>query len=87
MKKAPAMKKLPSKVKSKEIKSELNNYDPRPRITISESVLPEIKSWSLNEKYKLAIEVEMTGTRIEDWGNEKGKAIANFTVTKIGISE
>lgn len=62
-----------------------SQWDNRPTISFSEAELPELKDWMLNGKYRLEVEVEMTGTRIEDYGSNKGKATGTFRVTKIGV--
>lgn len=57
--------------------------DPRPSFTITVDELPQIKEWSVGKKYTLEIEVEMTGSRIEDWGENKDKLTASFRVSGI----
>ena len=59
--------------------------DPRPEFTITADTLPAIKDWSVGKKYKLEIEVEMTGSRIEDWGDDKGKLKCNFKISGIMV--
>ena len=61
--------------------------DPRPEFSVIEEVLPAIKDWSVGKKYMLEIEVEMTGSRIEDWGDDKGKLKASFKISGIKVEE
>lgn len=49
-----------------------------PTFCISESDLKEIKGWSVGTKYKLVMEVEMTGAHERD-----DKVHGDFTITKI----
>lgn len=87
-KKAPKLKSIPSSVKMKkeEIKVD-NSYNPQPGISFSESILPEVKSWKVGESYKLEIEVKMTGSRISDYGHDKGEVCGEFKITKIGVKD
>lgn len=88
MKKAPGLKTLKSTAKEESFNSEKGRtYDPRPTICISDEYLPEIKSWTIDGKYKLVVEVEMRGIREEDYGANKGKKVADLRVTKIGLEE
>jgi hypothetical protein len=90
MKKPPPMKKIPkerssgNKNEAKAIVSSEETFDPRPQFSISEVYYPEIKNWSAGKKYPLMIEVEMVGSRIEDWGPDKGKYTGSFKINGIG---
>ena len=56
--------------------------DPKPdypRINLSLSTLPEMKDWPMNGKYKLCLEVELTGLY-----NNEGKGDATFEINAIG---
>lgn len=79
--KAPPLKKL----SEKEVKFSDQGYDERPRISFSEKEIPEIKDWKIKGKYILEVEVEQTGTRISDYGNDKELIKADFIITKIGV--
>lgn len=88
MKKAPKLRSIPSKVvesKDQHEKEELS-YNPQPCIEISESVLPEIKKWNVDGKYKCVVELQMQSIGKNDYGHDKGKMCARFKVTKIGLS-
>ncbi len=62
---------------------EKREIDPRPQFCISEDVLPAIKTWSTGQKYKMEIEVEQVGSRISDYGDDKGKLVADFKISGI----
>lgn len=85
--KAPKMTKIPEKVVSKEKnyegKTVTRENDPRPSFSVNEDSLPAIKDWSTGKKYKLEIEVTVTGTRIEDYGHDKGKLKADLKISGI----
>lgn len=88
IKKAPSMKKIPSEKKySSEpgISKASNTFNPQPHLSIEETYLPEIKSWSIDGEYDLKIKVKMTGIRTEDYGSEKGKVKGDFKITSIGL--
>lgn len=61
--------------------------DPRPEFVIDAETLPAIKDWNVGKKYKLEIEVEMVGSRIEDWGANKGKLTGNFKISGIMVED
>ncbi len=71
-------------LKSEAKEPKINTYDPRPQFSIGVDEFPEIKTWVTGQKYRLEIEVEQTGSRIEDWGNNKGKLVGTYKITKIG---
>ncbi len=71
-------------LKSEAKEPKINTYDPRPQFSIGVDEFPEIKDWVTGKKYKLEIEVEQTGSRIKDWGNNKGKLEGTYKITKIG---
>lgn len=55
--------------------------DPRPTFQISEVHAPQIKNWSPKKKYKMEIEVEMIGSRVETWGAMKGQLVGEFKIS------
>ncbi len=59
--------------------------DPRPEFSVSADILPAIKDWSVGKKYMIEIEAEMIGSRIEDWGDDKGKLKGNFKISGIAV--
>lgn len=61
--------------------------DPRPEFSINAEEFPAIKDWSVGKKYKLEIEVEMTGCRIGEWGDDKGKMTSSFKICGIMSDE
>lgn len=91
MKKAPAMKKIPSSktVKDNDYKVKEGvterTFDPRPEFSVTDEILPAIKDWSVGKKYRFEVEVEMIGSRIEDWGDDKGKLKGNFKISGIMV--
>lgn len=88
IKKAPKLKTLKSTATHQPMSvNKKETYDPRPCFSISETDLPEIKSWTIDGKYKLEIEVEMRGIREEDYGNNKGKKVAEFRISKVGYKK
>ncbi len=87
IKKAPKLKALKATAKDMPYPEKGATYDPRPCFSISETDLPEIKSWTIDGKYNLEIEVEMRGIREADYGNDKGKKIAEFRISKIGYKK
>lgn len=84
------MTKIPS---SKTVKDEwamtektgMRTEDPRPSFCLTESVFPQIKDWKVGEKYKLEVEVEQVGSRIDDYGDNKGKMVADFKISGIMV--
>lgn len=84
--KPPKMIMIPD---SKMVKDEFSSskakreVDPRPEFSITAESLPAIKDWSVGKKYMVEMEVEMTGSRIEDWGDDKGKLKGNFKICGI----
>ncbi len=88
--KTPAMIIIPSKkmvenTYKNEISDEKRAIDPRPSFCISEDVLPAIKDWKTKGKYKLEIEVEQVGSRVSDYGDDKGKLVADFKISGIMV--
>lgn len=87
--KRPPMKKIPSKkvVKDEypavELKNTEREIDPRPEFSVNAEALPAIKDWSVGKKYMIEMEVEMIGSRIQDWGDDKGKLVASFKINGI----
>lgn len=79
------MKKIPSKeiVKDEYAKNGKREIDPRPEFSVNETTMPQIKDWSVGKKYRFEIEVEMVGSRIQDWGDDKGKQTASFKINGI----
>lgn len=61
--------------------------DPRPSFSIAEDVLPAIKDWKTKGRYNLEIEVEQTGSRIEDYGDNKGKLVGEFRICGIMVDK
>jgi len=70
-------------IKGEDIGSEMMPTRILPRFYINEADLPEIASWELGGKYLLMIEVEMTGNRIDEHGDDAGSKEADLKVTKI----
>ena len=85
MKKAPKLKALKSSYKEQPVNTD--HCDIRPCIQFSEVELPEIKKWMIDGKYKLIIEVEMKGIREAEYGANRGKKVADFRVTKVGMNQ
>lgn len=86
--KAPSMKKLTERVVSPKMEDEKSRtYDPRPVVNFSETDLPQIRKWTIDEPYTLVIKVDMTGIREEDYGANKGKKVASFKVISVGVQE
>ena len=87
--KAPSMNVIPDKkmVKDEMIMEGKNKgmreIDPRPSFSINAEEFPAIKEWSVGKKYKIEMEVEMTGCRIGEWGDDKGKMTGEFKVCGI----
>jgi len=89
--KTPPLKKIPEKkvIVDNDYKTLENGktervVDPRPEFSVTEEVMPQIKDWVVGKKYRMEVEVEMVGSRIEDWGDDKGKLKANFKISGIG---
>lgn len=82
----PEKKTVPNQyaIESKEKK---HTIDPRPRFSVSEEILPAIKEWTTGKKYMMEIEVEQTGSRIEDYGDDKGKLVADFRISGIKVED
>lgn len=84
--KPPKMIMIPD---SKMVKDEFSSskakreVDPRPEFSITADALPAIKDWSVGKKYMVEMEVEMTGSRIEDYGDDKGKLKGQFKISGI----
>src|SRR3990167_5073488 len=57
--------------------------DPRPQFSINADEFPDIKDWSVGKKYPVVIEVEMTGSRIGEYGEDKGKLTGEFKICGI----
>ena len=74
-KKAP--KKKPVLAKEVELPEQKNT------ISITETELPEIKEWKIGEEYEISIKIKQTGMRIEDWGKNKGKVVAQFEIIEM----
>lgn len=68
-------------------KSGKRTVDPRPEFSINAEEFPAMKEWSVGKKYKLEIEVEMTGSRIGEWGDDKGKLTGSFKISGIMSDE
>jgi hypothetical protein len=90
--KAPKMNVIPDKkiIKDTEMmdhKSGKREVDPRPEFSVNAEEFPAIKDWSVGKKYKMEIEVEMTGSRIGDWGDDKGKLTGSFKICGIMAEE
>ena len=79
-----SVKKAP-KVTKKDIPVAADN---RSSLYISEKELAAIKDWKVGQKYKLEVEVEMTGISKQDnWGSDPGKLSANFKINKISTEK
>ncbi len=88
--KPPKMIAIPSEKKventyAKEMTEKQHTIDPRPQFCISAELFPAIKEWKTGEKYKLEVEVEQMGSRIETYGDDKGKLIADFRISGIMV--
>ncbi len=88
--KAPSMTMIPSEKKvpntyAKEMKEPTHVIDPRPQFSINADLLPAIKDWKTGQKYKLEIEVEQTGSRIETYGDDKGKLVGEFRISGVMV--
>lgn len=88
--KAPKMTIIPEKktVKNEyaeEMSSKVHEIDPRPMFSINETTFPAIKGWVVGQKYNLEIEVEQTASRIADYGDDKGKLVADFRISGIMV--
>lgn len=68
-----------------EMKDKTRTIDPRPSFSISAETLPAIKNWSTGQKYMMIVEVEQIGSRIEDWGDDKGKLVGNFKICAVQV--
>lgn len=68
-------------------KSGKRTIDPRPEFSVSEEIMPQIKDWSVGKKYRFEVEAEMTGSRIQDYGDDKGKLVSNFKISGIAEEE
>ncbi len=64
-------------------KSGKREIDPRPEFSINATEFPDIKDWSVGKKYKIEIEAEMTGSRIGEYGEDKGKLTGTFRISGI----
>ena len=87
-----AFNKLKPPKKIKALKAEMRTYkeepyDDRPRFSIKESELSDVKDWKVGEKYKVVLELEQTGSNIIDYGPDKGKIRGEFKVVGIGTEE
>lgn len=82
--KAPKIHKLPESEKLSKEEMKRTEFDPRPNFSISNKLFPEAGDWSTGKKYKVEVEVEMIGSRIQDWGDQKGETISEFKITSIG---
>lgn len=93
--KTPKMYMIPEKKMIKDEFSEVKSgpdkgkreVDPRPTFSINAEEFPDIKDWSVGKKYKVEIEVEMTGCRIGEWGDDKGKMTGEFKICGIMSDE
>lgn len=83
--KPPKLKAIPSKVErpQEKISKPDNSYNPQPSLNLNEQILPEITDWKIGKTYTLTVEVKMTGIRHSEYGHDKGKASADFKITKI----
>ncbi len=87
-----AIKKLPPPKKIKKLDAEMvkyteEAYDNRPRLSIDETELKDVKDWKVKGKYKVVMELEMMGSHIMDYGKDKGKIKGEFKVVGIGLEE
>lgn len=72
----------------KEVKSKQDEtYDARPCIDFTEKELPEIKNWEVGKKYIVELEIEQTGIRVMEYGENKGKMSASFRISKVGVED
>lgn len=56
--------------------------DSLPTFSLTETQLPQVKTWKIKNKYKLEIEVQMTGTHVREY--DRGKpVVGSFKI--IGI--
>jgi len=82
----PDKKKVPNEYVT-DSKSKTREIDPRPEFQINADEFPDIKEWSVGKKYKLEIEVEMTGSRIGEYGDDKDKLTGTFKISGIMSDE
>ena len=86
--KAPRLNTLKPTAKEEPWNSDkVRTIDPRPTFCLSEEDLPEILKWTIDGKYTLTMEVEMRGIAERDHGHLKDKKVADFRITKVGVSK
>lgn len=61
----PGFRKIKPK-KIKEIEKEMSKEESWPRFHIGLDHLPEAKKWDIGKKYRISLELEMTGLNIAD---------------------
>jgi hypothetical protein len=61
----PGFRKIEPK-KPKEIKEDMVEKENWPRFHIGLEHLPEAKKWDIGKKYRISLEVEMTGLNVSD---------------------
>ncbi len=64
------------------IKRKDSYWDDRPRLTIRESMMPEVKDMKLGEKMTFCIEVEVTELRMSDVPRESSGALSEKSPSK-----
>lgn len=79
MKKMPPKKKQFSSTAINPINIEFKKE--RSFLSIDEKDLPAIKSWMVGKKYKLIVDVEMTGLKKEEYGDKDMRG--EFRINKI----
>jgi len=57
-----------------------------PSFSLSQTQLPDIKSWNVGKKYKMEIEVEMVGSNKDEY-SDKSELSARFKITKVGVEK
>ena len=53
-----------------------------PILHITQSTLPQVKSWKVKGKYKILLNVEQVSSHIIEFGPEQGKIAGDFRIVK-----
>lgn len=75
-------KKLPKR-KMTPITKSSKDWDDRPSMSFTEKECPAAVGLPLKGKIIVEMELELTGTRIEDYGDKKGQSTYSFKVSGI----
>lgn len=60
--------------------SKSKDWDDRPSMSFTEKECPAAKGLALKGKIIVEMELELTGTRIEEYGDKKGQSTYSFKV-------